>query len=237
MGIITTDSSDNDWLPFLLQTSDALFPTGAYAHSLGFEELVRLGTVRDEVTLRTFLLEQIIPAQREQELPYLRFAKEAADAHNRPELCVLDREISAWKLAGETREASVQLGGRRLKALQTICSSDLLEEFAAAMKRGEARGHHLVVCALQATVEKVPLRVALMTYAYQALAAICSSALKLIRIGQEGVQRVLRVAAGQASAAAEASLNVPRESAGWFNPMLEIASMRHARADERLFIS
>ena len=36
------------WLPFLLQTADALFPTGAYAHSLGFEEIVRLDVVRDE---------------------------------------------------------------------------------------------------------------------------------------------------------------------------------------------
>src|SRR4051812_34213231 len=54
---------DLEWLPFLLQTADALFPTGAYAHSLGFEESVRLGFVRDEASLRRFLLEQIIPAQ------------------------------------------------------------------------------------------------------------------------------------------------------------------------------
>jgi urease accessory protein len=237
MGITTTEASDTEWLPFLLQTSDALFPTGAYAHSLGFEEVVRLGVVRDEATLGTFLEQQIIPAQREQELPYLRFAHDAAAAEDLAQLTALDREISAWKLAAETRDASAQLGGRRLKALQTISSSKLLEEFAGAIKRGEARGHHLVVCGLQAAVEKVPLRVALITYAYQALAAICSAALKLIRIGQDGIQRVLRMAAGQACAEAEASLAVERKNAGWFNPMLEIASMRHARADERLFIS
>ena len=34
-----------------------------------------------------------------------------------------------------------------------------------------------------------------------------------------------------------ASLDIPRASAGWFNPLLEIASLRHERADERLFIS
>ena len=106
------ESENLDWLPFLLQTADALFPTGAYAHSLGFEESVRLGIVRDEDSLRAFLIEQIIPAQRQQELPYLRFAFEAADLD---EICAIDREIGAWKLARETREASAQLGVRRLK--------------------------------------------------------------------------------------------------------------------------
>ncbi len=45
--------TDLPWLPFLLQTSDALFPTGAYAHSLGFEEIVRLRVVTDEATSAT----------------------------------------------------------------------------------------------------------------------------------------------------------------------------------------
>lgn len=218
-----------DWLPFLLQTSDALFPTGAYAHSLGFEEAVRLGIGRDEVTLRTFLMDQIVPAQREQELPYLRFAFAAASAGDLAELRRIDGEISAWKLAPETREASVQLGTRRLKALQTINDAPLLEAFAT--------GHHLSVCGLQAAVAGVPLNAALAAYFYQSLAAVCGAALKLIRIGQDGCQRALREAAQLADETIAASLKVERENAGWFNPVLEIASLRHARADERLFIS
>jgi urease accessory protein len=225
---------DLSWLPFLLQTSDALFPTGAYAHSLGFEEMVRLGVVRDEATLLAFLRGQIVPALREQELPYLRFASEAVTL---AELCAVDREIDAWKLAGETRAASAQLGGRRLKALRAIHDAPVLAELEAAIGRGEAGGHHLVVCAVQARVEGVPLEAALATYFYQSLAAICAAALKLIRIGQDGVQRVLRAACREADAAIRASLAVPRGYAGWFNPMLEIASLRHARAEERLFIS
>src|SRR5678815_2422290 len=110
-------SDDFSWLPFLLQTADALFPTGAYAHSLGFEECVRLNIVRDEQSLRDFLVEQIVPAQRQQELPYLRFAFEAQDLGD---ICGLDREIDAWKLARQTREASIEPGLRRLKALRII---------------------------------------------------------------------------------------------------------------------
>ena len=225
---------DFPWLPFLLQTADALFPTGAYAHSLGFEESVRLGIVRDEASLLGFLSGQIIPAQRQQELPYLRFA---FDARGLDDVCAIDREIGAWKLARETREASAQLGVRRLKALRTISDAPLLADFEQAIAGQRASGHHLVVCALQARVENIPLEAALATYFYQSLAAICAAAMKLIRIGQDGCQRSLRAAAVNPQATVRDSLAVAREDAGWFNPLLEIASMRHERADERLFIS
>ena len=223
-----------DWLPFLLQTADALFPTGAYAHSLGFEESVRLGLVRDEASLLAFLQTQIVPAQRQQELPYLRFAFDAAELD---EVCALDREISAWKLARETREASTQLGLRRLKALRTITDAPLLAEFEQAVTERRASGHHLVVCALQARVAAIPREAALAAYFYQSLAAICAAALKLIRIGQDGCQRSLRAAAASAPKTVRDSLAVARADAGWFNPVIEIAAMRHERADERLFIS
>jgi len=225
---------DLQWLPFLLQTADALFPTGAYAHSLGFEEIVRLGAVRDEGTLRDFLLQQVAPAQERLELPYLRFAFQAGGT---AELCAIDREIDAWKLPRETRQASAQLGGRRLKALRTISDAAPFADFEAAVHEGRASGHHLVVCALQSRVEGVPLPAALAAYYYQSLAAICAAALKLIRIGQEGCQRALRAACRAAEGVISRSGAVLRQDAGCFNPMLEIASMRHARAHERLFIS
>jgi urease accessory protein len=226
--------ADLSWLPFLLQTVDALFPTGAYAHSLGFEESARLGLVTDESTLAAFLRAQIIPAQQQHELPYLRFA---CAAQSLDERCALDAEIGAWKLARESREASAQLGVRRLRALRNIADFPALAEFDEAIRRGRACGHHLVICGLQARVEDVPLEAALATYFYQSLAAICAAAMKLIRIGQDGCQRVLRAGCAEAPAVMEASLAVAREKAGWFNPLIEIASMRHERADERLFIS
>jgi len=230
-------ADDLNWLPFLLQTADALFPTGAYAHSLGFEEAIRLGLVRDAGALKPFLLEQIVPAQREQELPYLRFAFEAARAGHLAELRRIDLEISAWKLAPETREASAQLGMRRLKALRTVHPAPLLAAFDALVKKGACRGHHLSVCGLQAAVSSAPLEAALATYFYQSLSAVCGAAMKLIRIGQDGCQVVLREATIAATETIAASLKVEQAHAGWFNPVLEIASLRHARAEERLFIS
>jgi urease accessory protein len=230
------DDSLTSWLPTLLQTNDALFPTGAYAHSFGFEELVKMLRMRREEDLHAGVRGHIVPALAQQELPYLRFAYEAAQA-GCAELCAVDREISAWKLARELREASVQIGGRRLAALRAGQDRPLYAELAAAIRAGVTPGHHLTVCAAQAVGEGIPLRAAMTAYYYQAVAGLCSAALKLIRIGQEGCQRVLRQALTQVEPTLATALAVPREDAGWFDPLLEIAAMRHEFAEERLFIS
>jgi urease accessory protein len=121
--------------------------------------------------------------------------------------------------------------------MRAINDAPMLAAFEMLVDRGACAGHHLVVCGLQASAESMPLTAALTAYYYQSLAAICAAAMKLIRIGQEGCQRVLRAACTEAKVVVAASLNVGREDAGCFNPLLEIASMRHERADERLFIS
>ncbi len=230
-------TGDLGWVPFLLQTADALFPTGAYAHSLGFEEAVRLGMVTDERSLGQFLGLHIMPALQDQELPYLRFALTAATAGDLEKLAMLDHRISAWKVAREVREASLQIGGRRLRALQAISTHPLLEAYAVGIEQGAALGHHLTVSAVQAHVEEVPEAATLAAYGYQSCAAICAAALKLIRIGQDGCQRALRTATLQLSRVVERSRSVTEPDAGTFSPLLDIASMRHERAHERLFIS
>jgi urease accessory protein len=225
------------WLPALLQTSDTFFPTGAYAHSLGFEELVRLTGVRDEAGLRAFVDGHSLPALRTQELPYLRFAHAAALRADWVALAEIDREISAWKLARETRDASTQIGRRRLAALRSVHDLPIYAEFAATLARDEAHGHHLTICALQACGENFPLEAALGAWFYQAISGVCGAALKLIRIGQDGCQRTIRHALAQAGTTIRASLIIERDEAGWFDPILEIAAMRHEFANERLFIS
>ncbi|MGB8356956.1 MAG: urease accessory UreF family protein [Chthoniobacteraceae bacterium] len=225
------------WLPALLQTNDPLFPTGAYAHSLGLEEVVRLGIVKDEAGLLFFLKNQTMPALEHLDLPFVRFAYEATLGGDVEALCGIDGEISALKICRELREASVQLGVRRLQMLLKLFPGAVLQRFEEKRAAGEARGHHLTVYGMQMATQGVPLDAALMSYLYQSLAGQCSAALKLIRIGQEGCQRVLKECLDAAGACVRGSMAVRREDAGWFDPMLEIAAMRHEYANERLFIS
>ena len=61
--------------------------------------------------------------------------------------------------------------------------------------------------------------------------------MKLMRLGQEKCQGIIRRSVVELVPQLPDACPVPLEQAGWFNPLLEIASMRHARAAERLFIS
>jgi urease accessory protein len=223
------------WLPFVLQTSDPLFPTGSYAHSFGFEEFVRLTGSTDEASLHRFLTLQILPALQLQELPYLRFAHAFACANDLAGIAEIDREINAWKIPAELRSASLRLGSRRLDILSKTASTPILSAIAAEIAGGAMAGHHLTITAAQ--YAGIPLEAALLTCFYQTVSSYCVAALKLLRIGQEACQRVLAAALTYAPAVVRDSLSVERARAGCFNPLLEIASMRHQTAFERLFIS
>jgi len=59
--------------------------------------------------------------------------------------------------------------------------------------------------------------------------------MKLMRIGQTSCQQIVRRTLVNLGGKIDDSLARPVD--GWFNPLLEIASLRHARANQRLFIS
>jgi urease accessory protein len=150
-------------------------------------------------------------------------------------LVALDHEINAWKIPAELRSASRRLGSRRLAVLLMTAYTPFLSALDRSITEGETPGHHLAVSGAQYAA--IPLQAALMTYLYQTLSSYCVAALKLLRIGQEACQRVLTSSLAAAPGMIAESFSVTRERAGCFNPLLEIASMRHATAFERLFIS
>lgn len=221
-----------DWLPWLLQVNDSQFPSGAYAHSMGLEDLVQRGLVRDAEGLQQFLHEQASPALVAFDLPMLARAHAAAAAGNLAELAALDRELDGWKLAAELRQASQRMGSRRLALIRRLAPFPLLDEFASL---GTPQ-HQIIVSALE--LRELPTAVAAWAFAHQAITGYVTAAVKLLRLGQERAQAIIRatladLAPQLASAIKEPAVSQP----GWFNPLLEIASLRHARAHERLFIS
>lgn len=220
-----------DWLPWLLQVNDSQFPSGAYAHSMGLEELVQCGVVKKAEDLETFLHRQIIPSLLAFELPFLIQIHTASAAGDLENVRALDDELEAWKLAAELRQASRQIGSRRLSLIHKLETDPLLETYASS----DAPCHHLAVCALE--LRKLPIEVAVCAFALQTISGYAISAMKLIRLGQERCQLIVRHAMSELAPRLAPLTATPPKRIGWFNPLLEIASMRHARANERLFIS
>ncbi len=227
-----------DWVPALLQVSDPLFPTGAYAHSMGLEQWAATCDYRSADDLIEFFDHHAGPALARLELPYLRYAGEVLRADELAELFELEAEIDAWKWASEIREASMAQGRGRLRLLKKLwAGSEHITAYSSAYAEGLVRGHHLVVSALQFERLSVPEQAALMTYGYQSLANFVSASVKLLRISPEAAQQALHHGLERLPAWVAESRSIEREAAGWFAPGYDIACARHATAFSRLFIS
>jgi len=227
--------SEFPWLARLLQVNDSAFPTGGYAHSYGFEQIVRLGLAHDAESMAEYLERHLWPALIHFELPVVRYAREAALRDDEAELIALDACVDASKTAQELREASRSTGRQRLRALGENMASTCLTRFAQAVEEGRCQGHHPVIYGIG--LAALPPQAVLTSWAFQSLSAICLSAPKLLRIGQNAAQRVLTASLSRMEENVVLSLAIPRDELGWFDPMVEIASMQHEIAYERLFIS
>ena len=244
MGITTTESevavdASLDWLASLLQTSDTLFPSGGYAHSYGLEELVAMGQVTDSTSLKRFLHEDVLPTLERLELPYLRFCHEAALNHDCEALFALDEEIGSWKLTREIREASVSQGRQLLRMLDQVFDDEFARAFARKAIDRESPCHQITVWSILRSSQGAPLESMLIAWVYQSVSTFCSASVKLLRIGEVACQRIIRSCLQPVTVRelVRRSCSVERNDAGWFNPLLDVASARHETAFSRLFIS
>ncbi|MCB1133484.1 MAG: urease accessory protein UreF [Verrucomicrobiae bacterium] len=214
---------------WLLQANDSAYPSGSYAHSFGLEELVEAGVVGSPEELERFLESQVLPALLTFDLPYFAKAHRAANEEDIAALLAMDSELDAWRLPEETREASRRIGSQRLDLLVSLDASDLAPRF-----RGhQPRGHHLIVTAIE--LAALPTAHAGRAFACQTVSGLTAASMKLIRIGQTSCQKILRRTLEKLGGEIDTALT--RDPDGWFNPLLEIASLRHARSHARLFIS
>jgi urease accessory protein len=219
------------WLPWLLQACDSQFPSGSYAHSLGLEELTQHGLITNADDVERFVQHQILPSLCAFELPFLVQAHQAAARESVEALHQLDEELEAWKLAAELRQASRQIGSRRLALVRKLQQGSFIEAYAQL----SPPSHHLIVAALE--LRHTPVHATLAVFGFQTIAGYTSASMKLVRMGQERSQSILHGAMKVLAPRLPQIAQAPADRIGWFNPLLEIASMRHACARERLFIS
>lgn len=216
------------WL-WLLQANDTAYPSGSYAHSFGLEELVETGVVRTATDLSAYLERQVLPALLNFEIPFFVRAHASALANDISGLLAIDAELDAWRIPAELRDASRRIGSQRLELLHQLDPSPLVLK----IREASPRCHHLVVTALE--LSSLPVAQAARAFGFQSIACLTAASMKLMRIGQTACQKISRETLAKLGEKIDASISQPPD--GWFNPLIEIASLRHARANHRLFIS
>lgn len=231
---MTTPDLSPEALLHLLQTSDALYPTGSYAHSHGLEGLVELGVVTEAATLERYLAEAFVPQLVHAELPWV-FLAHAATAI--PRLCELDAACRAQRATRELRDASSRIGRQRLGLAVAAADHPRLRQLVHELERGAFTAQAPIVAGVVAAAAGVGAEAAATAHAYQAVSGQLGAAMKLIRLGQQGAQQILtRLLPALAGAATQAA-TIPEDEIGWFAPGTDIASARHESAYTRLFIS
>ena len=234
-----TDPKNFEWLGGLIQTTDTLFPSGGYAHSYGLEEMVALNKVQSREDLEDFLIQQILPSLEKFELPYVRYSLEAVEKNDLDELVKINEEISAWKLTREVREAGSSQGAQLLRMILEIYQCPISEEFKQLLQEKGDPCQQITATALLRNVQGAPLTSSLVAWIYQTVSNFCSASIKLLRLGELACQKIIHrcLDAENIRRLLSNSQKVNREKAGFFNPMLDLASARHELAFSRLFIS
>jgi urease accessory protein len=215
----------------LQQLTDSALPTGAFAHSLGFETYIERGLVHNEESFGVWLAAFI-----SQQLTYsdglaIRFLYEGVP------VAELDSLLTAQLLPRQLREASIKMGTRLLEIGTEVFPSAELEAYRNLVATGRAAGHQPLAFAVVARSMGVPLTEALAAYLFAAVTSLTQNAVRAIPLGQNAGQRLLRAASDDVAAAVQRIGHLTPDDLGALSPGLEISQMRHERQRARMFMS
>jgi urease accessory protein len=221
----------------LLQFADGLFPAGAYAHSLGLEFCVQTGEVRDATGVEAFLRAYLQNSAGPTDAVATVCAHQAA-ANGTLEPCLaLDEKLDAMKAASESREASRQMGRQTLRVATHLSLAGLVVEFGQAVADEVTPGHHAVVFGIIGGISRWSSLETAGAYLYSTSSALVGAALRQLPLGQLAGQHILWNAKPLIARLAAETQDKSENDMWSFVPALEIASMRHARLEARLFRS
>jgi urease accessory protein len=221
----------------LLQFTDGLFPAGAYAHSFGLESCVQSGEVRDAEGVEAFLRAYLEGCAGPTDAVALLCARRAAAKENLASCQALDEMLDAMKAPSELRDASRQMGRQTLRVATHLPCHPSLEKFGKAVADESTPGHHPIVFGMIGGILGWDALEMAGAYLYSTSAAMVGAALRLLPLGQLAGQSIVWSVRPLIATLAEDAQD-KRETDMWsFAPALEIASMRHALLDARLFRS
>ena len=104
----------------LLHLVDPTLPIGGFNHSNGLETFVQQGIVSTKASLEEYVQTQLLQNWIYNDGAYLSLAFDAMNEGNFDRLCELDWQLSATKVARESREGSFKLGVRLLKIFYSL---------------------------------------------------------------------------------------------------------------------
>lgn len=221
----------------VLQLADGLFPAGGFAHSLGLETYAQARVVTDRAGLEAFVRAHLEGSAGPADAVAAACAARLAAGGALPETVELDACLDAMKCVPEFRTASLQMGRHTARAAAAFTGDAFVSRLAAAIEDGVTPGHHAVVFGAVLGRHGAAPETAAAAYLHSTATLLVNAGLRLLAIGQVEGQRVLAALRPCVAALAAAAGGARAEDMWSFTPGLEIAGLRHADLDARLFRS
>ena len=226
------------WLD-IFQLADSALPVGSQSHSFGLETLIADGVLTAQslaAMLPDYLVEVGVMEASFWRGAYAIGAEwQEASVH---EWLLLNRRMSALRLARESRAASAALGRRFLALAADISQLSALSTALQATRTAGVECHHVNAFGLTSGVLALPQEAALLAYLHQTVVGLLAACQKLMPVGQSELARLRWRLKDTLTAVAERSRELEwHATPPCANPSLEVASMRHPGLSVRLFIS
>ncbi|HEU0074730.1 MAG TPA: urease accessory UreF family protein [Dehalococcoidia bacterium] len=216
----------------LLQLSDSGFPSGSFTHSYGLEQALNQRWLSGADEVEAFVRSVIKQSAATGDARACYAASVASGQFDMTVLKETDVALFRTKAACELREACVQTGRRLIEETLIHIEAPVMRAYAESVAAGNAPGCHPVAFGAIAGALGVEATEAASALLQSNTNALLQAAMRLGRISHRDAQAILH--------RLRPAVAVQDYSGGPFqayHPLQEIASMRHQRAEARLFAS
>jgi urease accessory protein len=222
----------------LLQISDSFFPSAVYTHSYGLDQLVAEGRVRTSEDVARVARSVLVQSLATSDAVVAAEACRRAAAGDMEGVIAVDRTLYAMKAPSELRRAAGETGRRTLEELAVHVAAPPLGAFLSEVRDGRTPGTHaaaLGVCSAAFDSEPETVAAVLM---FGGANAVLQAGMRLLPLSHRDAQATLHdLRPAITRLAREAAAPDRWRDLRSFQPLQEIASMRHRGAEVRMFAS